>query len=117
MITGMHHFSIIASTEESIDFYTKLGFREYKRIERKYDTVVLMYAHGVGLEVYIDPTHPPRAVKPENMGLRNLGLRVDKIEDTVNELGLEAGPVMTDWVGVKFCFILDPDGIPVQLHE
>ena len=117
MITGLHHFSIIASSEESVAFYSKLGFREYKRMERKYDTVVLMYGHGLGLEIFIDPSHPPRATKPENMGLRNVALRVDKIEETVEELGLEAGPIMTDWVGVKFCFIADPDGLPVQLHE
>ena len=117
MITGIHHVSIIASSEESIRFYSKFGFKEHKRIERKYDTVVLLYAHGIGLEIFIDPTHPPRAVKPENLGLRQLSLRVDKIEDTIEELGLEAGPIMNDWVGVRFCFVADPDGLPVQLHE
>lgn len=117
MITGIHHVSIISSSDESIRFYTKLGFNEYKRIERKYDTVVLMYAHGIGLEVFIDPTHPPRATQPENMGLRQLSLRVDNLEKTIEELELEAGPIMNDWVGVRFCFVADPDGLPVQLHE
>ena len=117
MITGIHHVSIIVSSEESIRFYSKLGFREYKRIERKYDTVVLMYAHGIGVEIFIDPTHPPRAIKPENLGLRQLSLRVDKLEDTLEELKLEAGPIMNDWVGVRFCFVADPDGLPIQLHE
>lgn len=117
MITGLHHFSIIAASEESVNFYSKLGFHEYKRIERRYDTVVLMNGHGIGLEIFIDPSHPPRAVKPENIGLRNLALRVDKIEDTLEELELEAGSIMIDWVGVRFCFIVDPDGLPVQLHE
>jgi hypothetical protein len=42
---------------------------------------------------------------------------VDKIETTVEELGVESGPIMKDWVDVKFCFIADPDGWPVQLHE
>ena len=64
MITGVHHFSLIASSEASIDFYSSLGFREYKRIERKYDTVVLMNGHGMGLEIYIDPSHPPRESGP-----------------------------------------------------
>ena len=90
MIEGLHHFSIIASSEESVEFYSKLGFIEYKRIERKYDVVVLMNGHGMGLEVFIDPSHPPRATKPENIGLRHLSLRVDLIENTINELGLEA---------------------------
>lgn len=116
MIVGMHHFSIIASTEASISFYTKLGFREYKRVERRMDTVVLLNGHGIGLEIYIDPTHPPRE-RPEPLGPRHLSLRVDDVEATVRELGIEAGPIMTDWVDVRFCFIADPDGWPVQLHE
>lgn len=116
MITGVHHFSIIASSEASVLFYSKLGFKEYKRIERRYDTVVLLNGHGMGLEIYIDASHPPRE-RPEPLGPRHLSLRVDKIETTVEELGLKAGPIMTDWVDVRFCFIADPDGWPVQLHE
>ena len=116
MITGIHHFSLIASSEDSVGFYEKLGFREYKRVERKFDTVVLLNGHGIGLEIYVDASHPPRE-RPEPLGPRHLSLRVDRIEDTVAELGVEAGPIMTDWVGVKFCFIADPDGWPVQLHE
>ena len=116
MITGVHHFSLIASSEASIAFYEKLGFKEYKRVERKFDTVVLLNGHGIGLEIYIDPSHPPRE-RPEPLGPRHLSLRVDNVERTVEELGLEAGPIMTDWVDVRFCFIADPDGWPVQLHE
>lgn len=116
MIVGIHHFSMIASGEESVAFYTKLGFRELKRIERRNDTVVMLNGHGQGLEIFIDPSHPPRE-RPEPLGLRHLSLRVTKIEDTIKELGLEAGPILTDWVGIKYCFVVDPDGWPVQLHE
>ena len=117
MISGIHHFSIIASSESTIEFYSKLGFKEYFRLERTYDTVVLMNGHGIGLEVFIDPRHPPRAINPENIGFRNLALRVDKLDTTIKELGIEAGPIMNDWFGIKFCFITDPDGLPIQLHE
>ena len=116
MIVGVHHISLIVSSSEGVEFYERLGFRVYKRIERKYDTVVLLNGHGIGLEIYIDPTHEERG-NPEPLGLRNFSLRVDSVEDTVAELGLEAGPVMNDWVGIKFCFIADPDGNVVQLHE
>ena len=116
MIVGVHHFSLIASSEASVEFYGRLGFKEYRRIERRMDTVVLLNGHGIGLEIYIDPSHPPRE-RPEPLGPRHLSLRVDNVESTVAELGVEAGPIMTDWVGVKFCFIADPDGWPVQLHE
>lgn len=116
MIVGIHHFSIIVSSEESIGWYGKLGFREYKRVERKYDTVVLMNGHGIGLEIFVDPSHPPRS-NPEPLGPRHLSLRVDKVEETAEELGLEIGPVMSDWTGVRFAFCADPDGNVVQLHE
>jgi glyoxylase I family protein len=116
MITGVHHLSIIASSEESIIFYSSLGFLEYKRVEREYDTVVIMNGHGIDLEIFIDPTDRPRT-SLEPLGLRLLSFCVNKIEDTVEELGLEAGPIMTDWIGKRFCFITDPDGWLVQLHE
>ena len=117
MIQGVHHFAIIASSETSVDFYKRLGFRETYRRERKYDTVVLLDGHGMQIEMFVDPNHPERAKDPENMGLRHLALKVEKIEDTVSELGLEIGPIMNDWVGIRFAFAVDPDGLPIKLHE
>ena len=117
MIKGIHHFAIIAGSEESVRFYTKLGFRETYRKERKYDTVVLLNGYGMQIEMFIDPNHPKRATNPENMGLRHLALKVEKIEETVEKLGLEIGPIMNDWNGVRFAFTADPDGEPIELHE
>jgi len=114
MITGIHHFSIIASSEESITFYSALGFRENKRIERGYDTVVLMEGYGVGLEVFVDASHSPASSEP--LGLRTLALRVDSIEETVKTLGVN-GEVKTDWNGKRYVMITDPDGNDVQLCE
>ena len=116
MILGIHHFSIIASSEESIGFYKKLGFREEQRIERGYDTVVLMSGYGVGLEIFIDPKHPGRT-SPEPLGLRMLALRVDDVEKTLEELGLEKAEINTDWFGNRYCLITDPDGNLVQMCE
>ena len=117
MIQGIHHFAIITSSEESIHFYEKLGFHETYRRERKYDTVVLLDGHGIQIEMFVDPNHPERATNSENMGLWHLALKVEKIEDTVKELGLEIGPIMNDWVGVRVAFTADPDGLPIELHE
>ena len=116
MILRIHHFSIIASSEESVKFYEKLGFREERRIERSYDTVVLMEGYGIGLEIFIDPSHPVRE-KPEPLGLRNISLRVDNVEKTVRDLGLNSVEIMTDWNGKRYCVISDPNGSIVQLCE
>ena len=115
MITGIHHFSIIASSEISVEFYRSLGFTESFRKDRGYDTIVLMEGYGLGLEIFIDPTHPKRATKPENLGLRFFSLKVDNCDD-IREL-YDCGPVMKDWFGVRYCLTADPDGIPVQFHE
>lgn len=117
MIKGIHHFAIIASSEESIQLYTKLGFRETYRKERKYDTVVLFDGYGMQIEMFIDPNHPDRATNPENMGFRHLALKVEKVEKAAEELDLEIGPIMSDWSGVRFAFTTDPDGLPIELHE
>ena len=117
MIQGVHHFAIIVSLELSVDFYKKLGFRETYRKERKYDTVVLLDGYGIQIEMFIDAKHPARATNPENLGLRHLALKVDNIERIVADLDLEIGAIMTDWIGERFCFITDPDGLPIELHE
>ena len=117
MINGVHHFAIIASSEKSIEFYKQLGFRETFRKERAYDTVVLLSGYDIQLEMFIDPNHPPRATKPENLGLRHLALHVDNIERTAGEFNIQIDNTMNDWTGIRFAYIYDPDGLPVELHE
>ena len=91
-----------------MEFYTRLGFREHKRIKRDYDTVVLMDGYGIGLVVFIDPRHSRSTEEP--LGLRVLSLKTDSLD------GID-GTVMTDWNGERYVNIADPDGNVVQLHE
>lgn len=121
-IKSIHHFAIIVSSEESVQFYKKLGLREVYRKERKNDTVVLLEGYGMQMEMFIDPNHPARVTSPECIGLRHLAFKVEKIEETIEELrlggmGVEESSIMYDWVGERFCFIVDPDGLPIELHE
>ena len=108
MVTGIHHFSIIASSEMSVEFYSKLGFQECRRIERDYDTVVLMKGFGIGLELFIDPKHSRSTEEP--LGFRALSLKVDSLDGS-------KGTVLTDWNGERYVNIADPDGNMIQLHE
>ena len=108
MVAGIHHISIIASSEPSVEFYAKLGFQVYKRINRKHDTVVLMDGFGIGLEIFIDPRHSRPIEEP--LGFRRLSLKVDSLD------GID-GTVMTDWNGERYVNISDPDGNVIQLHE
>ena len=115
MIQGLHHFAIIVSSETSIGFYKKLGFRVSFRKERKYDTVVLMEGYGIHIEMFIDPKHPQRATKPEHIGLRHIALKVDSVEKMAREF--ECGEIMSDWTGQRFAYTYDPDGLPIEFHE
>lgn len=115
MIQGLHHIALISSAEESVLFYERLGFRKFFRKERAQDTVVLLEGNGFQLEIFIDPNHSKSEREP--IGIRHMALRVDSIEETLAELEVESGPIMSDWFGARFCFIKDPDGLMVELHE
>lgn len=115
MIVGIHHISMIVSSESSVTFYRALGFEETFRKDREYDTVVRMAGYGFELELFIDSTHPQRATNPENIGLRNISLKVDSCEEIMKKF--KCRPVQKDWFGVPYCFTTDPDGLPIQFHE
>lgn len=125
MITQVHHIALIVSSERCLDFYRLLGFQESFRKVRKYDVAVLMYGHGMQLEIFVDRNHPSRyMVETEPTGLRHFALQVDgKLEDEIERLKEESqevlnfGSIMEDWRGVRFVFLKDPDGAVVELHE
>lgn len=111
----LDHIALIVSKEENLSFYEKLGFIEKNRIERGYDTVVLMENAGVVLEVFIDPQHPVRVSNPEALGLRHVAFTVDDLDEMVEQMNCE--PIRTDWFGRRFTFIKDPDGLPIEIKE
>lgn len=115
MIQGLHHIAIIVSSEKSIGFYEKLGFKEAERFIREKDTIVFMDG-PCPLEIFIDPNHPARVDGPEALGLRHLALKVDDVEKTVAELGIEAEEIR-EVNGKHFTFFKDPNGLPIELHE
>ena len=108
---GLHHIAIIVSSEKCLDFYKAFGFVETLRKERERDTVVLLKGYGVMLEIFIDPRHPKR-LTPEPLGLRHFALKVDDIEKAARGCVIQ-----TDWIGERFCFVTDPDGNQIELHE
>ena len=112
---GLDHIALIVSSEESLRFYEKFGFKETKRINREYDTVVFMECEQVILEIFIDPNHPERVTGPEAKGLRHIAFTVDCIEKIAESI--ECEDVRTDWFGSRFTFCKDPDGQPIELKE
>ncbi len=123
MIVAVHHIAIIVSSEESLDFYKLLGFRENYRRVRDYDTVVLMnHECGIELEIFVDPRHPKNSIDGRELpiGYRHMALKVDNLEseaERLRSLGIDVGDIVTDWKGQRYCFVKDYDGIVVELHE
>lgn len=112
---SLHHIAIICSSELSINFYKHLGFEEFFRKTRNYDTVVIMEGQDTRLEIFIDPDHPERVTDPETLGVRHIAIKVDDLDKARQDFN--CGPVLTDWLGEKYCMTADPDGLPIELHE
>lgn len=125
-LSFVHHIAIIVSDiEKAREFYVeKLGFevvRESYRKERDDWKLDLRVDEHTELEIFAEKNPPKRVNRPEACGLRHLAFRVESVEETVKELaemGVECEPIRTDsFTGEKMTFFLDPDGLPLELHE
>lgn len=105
----LNHIAIISSTIESIKFYESLGFEVQSFIDRGYDKLYYLNDGMTTLEIYVDSTHPKRLTNPEALGLRHLGLECENIEIFNVE-------IKEDRKG-RFCFLYDPDGLPIEIRE
>lgn len=121
----IHHVAIIVSDYEvSRKFYVEtLGFkviRENYRPERD-DYKLDLELAGCELELFSGKNNPPRPSYPEALGLRHLAFWVEDMDAVVRELrekGVDTEPVRTDpFTGRRMTFFLDPDGLPLELHE
>ena len=125
-LKSVHHIAIIVSDiEKAREFYiNKLGFeviRENYRKERDDWKLDLRVDEHTELEIFAEKNPPKRVNRPEACGLRHLAFRVESVEETVKELaemGIECEPIRTDsFTGEKMTFFLDPDGLPLEIHE
>ena len=90
----LDHIALIVSREENLSFYEQLGFKETKRIERSYDTVVFMENDGIVLEVFCRSEPSGKNNRPEAKGLRHIAFCVDSLDD----LKLPCEEIRTDWL-------------------
>lgn len=125
-LSSIHHIAIIVSDiEKAREFYVeKLGFevvRESYRKERDDWKLDLRVDEHTELEIFAEKNPPKRVNRLEACGLRHMAFRVESVEETVKELaemGVECEPIRTDsFTGEKMTFFLDPDGLPLELHE
>ena len=126
LFDSIDHIAIISSDyQKAKDFYVdKLGFKVKREVERKDrdDFIITLEApNGILIELFIEKSPPLRVTRPEAAGLRHLAFRVQDIEESVeklNEKGIETEEIRIDpQNGKRMTFFMDPDGLPLELHE
>ena len=126
LFDSIDHRAIISSDyQKAKDFYVdKLGFKVKREVERKDrdDFIITLEApNGILIELFIEKDPPRRVTRPEAAGLRHLAFRVQDIEESVEKLnkkGIETEEIRIDpQNGKRMTFFMDPDGLPLELHE
>ena len=126
LFDSIDHIAIISSDyQKAKDFYVdKLGFKVKREVERKdrEDIIITLEApNGILIELFIEKNPPRRVTRPEAAGLRHLAFRVQDIEKSVEKLnkkGIETEEIRIDpQNGKRMTFFMDPDGLPLELHE
>lgn len=120
MLSGLNHVAMIVSSEATLDFYRKLGFKEVSRTPRpeKGDTLIMMDDGCTTLEVFLKAEAPARHCAPEAYGLRHMAFEVDSLEKVLGALeGYERQDIRISGEGIRFVFVTDPDGQPVEFME
>ena len=126
LFDSIDHIAIISSDyQKAKDFYVdKLGFKVKREVERKDrdDFIITLEApNGILIELFIEKNPPKRVTRPEAAGLRHLAFRVQDIEESVEKLnkkGIETEEIRIDpQNGKRMTFFMDPDGLPLELHE
>ncbi len=123
MILSQNHIAInVSNRDKAVAFYRDvLGFTirtETPRPDRQ-DILLFLEAHGVVLELFVNPALPARLTYPEALGLRHLCFTVTDIEKERERIaGLGYAPeeirVLPD---KKMFFVLDPDGLPIEFNQ
>ena len=121
---GLHHIAILASGRaEALAFYEALGFavtESHVRPERN-DEIIFLEQAGVVLEVFVSAGNPPRVSYPEAYGLRHVAFQVEDAAAAREELirkGYAPQELRHDaFTGDAMFFVMDPDDLPIEIHE
>lgn len=123
MIRLVGHVAItVGDLQETIEFYTKLGFQLTSRNETPTQTVVFLVAEKARLEVFAPKkTKSPIELGPEGLGIKHIALEVDDIQKSYEEAKAK-GVVFTETRmrtdgSVGTVFFKDPSGITLQFIQ
>jgi len=123
----IHHIAIsVKDSEKSAKFYKEnFGFKEVSRFKRpEWDggAIVLML-EDLRLEIFQFQSSVPRQDDLSNlkiMGIKHIGIGVEdanKIYKELKEKGLDIDKPAKGVSSAWFCFLRDPDGIPIEIYQ
>ena len=127
MLKIVHHIAIIGTDYiKTKEFYVdKLGFEvisEHNRPEKN-DIIINVKQGNLVLEIFIKEDAPlrPKMPSPEHSGLRHLAFKVEDVEAVLkkfDELDIPHEKLRyDDFDNKKMAFFIDPDGLPLEIHE
>ncbi len=123
---NINHVNIVVSNmEESINFYKKFGFTEFKKYEDENIIIVLLKLNDTLLELFYNFSQnamPNSANDLKTVGNKHFGLGVTNIEEAKdfvikNKLYNGEIKIKQGRLGKPYFFIKDPNGIDVEIIE
>ena len=123
----IHHIAIsVKDLEKSGNFYKEnFGFKEVKRFTKPgWDgNALILELEGLQLELFqfenfVDKKDNLSDLKV--IGLKHIGIQVDNVRELFEELknkGVEIDNPVKGTTCAWYCFLRDPDGIPIELYE
>jgi len=123
MIQLIDHIAItVRDLQETIDFYSKLGFRLTQRNETPAQTIAFLEAGQARLEVFAPKmTTTPPELGQSDLGVKHIALKVEDLRKTYEEakakgVVFNSEPRRTS-MGNLVAFFKDPNGILFQLLQ
>jgi glyoxylase I family protein len=123
----VHHIAITArNLGVSVAFYKEnLGFSEVRRFTKPgWDgSAAVLQLGGFQLEIFQFKNQVARKDDLSNLavlGIKHISIQVDdvkKIHDKLSRKGLDIGSPSKGTTCAWFCFLRDPDGIPIELYQ
>ena len=123
----VHHIAITAkNSEASVSFYkNNLGFNEIRRFTKPgWDgSAIILELGDFQLEIFQFQGSIDRKDDLSNLkviGLKHISIQVESVKDKHKELkdkGVDIDEPVKGTTCAWFCFLRDPDGIPIELYE
>jgi lactoylglutathione lyase len=119
----MHTCYRVFDLDRSVDFYTRLGFEELRRVPIRDEAVnVFMGLPGDGARLELTYNHGRVEPYEIGTGYGHIAVSVDDLDGALERLAAqgiepERPPYRVREGGSRICFVRDPDGYRIEIIE